>query len=213
MSWIEKVRFDDAGLVPVVAQEVRTGEVLMLAYANREALERTVATGQAHFHSRSRGALWRKGATSGHTQEVVAIRLDCDGDAVLYQVRQTGPACHTGTQTCFDTAVQGDAADGRHILARLEAIVAERFQERPDGAYTTYLFEQGVDKILKKIGEESTEVVIAAKNPGTDELRAESADLLFHLLVLLRARGLPLEEIWNELDRRFSRSGQTPRPE
>ena len=208
MSWIEQVKFDGAGLVPVVAQEADTGEVLMLAYADREALERTAETREAHYHSRSRAELWRKGGTSGNTQAVVDIRVDCDGDAVLYRVRQTGPACHTGARSCF--AQDGDP---RHILARVEAIVRDRFENRAEGAYTTYLFEQGVDKILKKIGEESTEVVIAAKNTGTAELRAETADLLFHLLVLLRARGLPLSEIWDELDARFSAAGRTQHPE
>ena len=212
MPWMDEVKFDERGLVPVVAQDARTGEVLMLAWANADALERTLQSGRAHYWSRSRGELWRKGDTSGHAQEVVDVRLDCDGDAVLYRVRQTGPACHTGERTCFHRAVEEDslveAGDGRHVLSRIDDLLATRHAERPEGSYTTYLFEQGIDKILKKVGEEATETIIAAKNEGTEGLRSESADLVYHLMVLWRARGLPLEELWAELDRRF---GQAPR--
>jgi len=212
MSWIEQVKFDERGLVPVVAQDARTGEVLMLAWANAEALGLTMETGRAHYWSRSRGELWKKGETSGNMQQVADVRLDCDGDAVLYRVAQTGPACHTGERSCFFRAVDSDdlapAGDPRHVLARVEEIVAERDTARPEGSYTTYLFGAGVDKILKKVGEEATETIIAAKNEGTDDLRAESADLLYHLMVLWRARGLAPDEVWAELDRRF---GQAPR--
>jgi len=212
MSWIEQVKFDERGLVPVVAQDARTGEVLMLAWANAEALGLTLETGRAHYWSRSRGELWKKGETSGNMQQVADVRLDCDGDAVLYRVAQTGPACHTGERSCFFRAVDADelapAEDPRHVLARVEEIVAERDTARPEGSYTTYLFGAGVDKILKKVGEEATETIIAAKNEGTDDLRAESADLLYHLMVLWRARGLAPDEVWAELDRRF---GQAPR--
>ena len=207
------MKFDERGLVPVVAQEATTGEILMLAFADREALARTAETGRAHYRSRSRDELWEKGATSGNTQALVQIRLDCDGDAVIYRVRQMGPACHTGTPSCFSERLDGDTwtagPDTPHILSRVEEVVRERHEERPDGSYTTYLFEKGVDKILKKVGEESTEVVIAAKNGSAPELRAESADLLFHLLVLLRERGLPLSEVWAELDARFSAGART----
>lgn len=212
MSWIDEVKFDERGLVPVVAQDARTGEVLMLAWATAEALRLTAETGRAHYWSRSRGALWAKGATSGHVQAVEDLRLDCDGDAVLYRVRQTGPACHTGERSCFFRVAEqdalADAPDPRPVLARVAETVEKRFEERPEGSYTTYLFTQGVDKILKKVGEEAAETIIAAKNEGTDELRSESADLLFHLLVLWRARGLPLDDLWAELDRRF---GAAPR--
>jgi phosphoribosyl-ATP pyrophosphohydrolase/phosphoribosyl-AMP cyclohydrolase len=212
MSWIEQVKFDERGLVPVVAQDARTGEVLMLAWANADALRLTVETGRAHYWSRSRGELWKKGETSGHAQEVDDVRLDCDGDAALYRVRQTGPACHTGERACFFRAVDGDgladAPDPRHVLTRVAETVAERDEQRPEGSYTTYLFAQGLDKILKKVGEEATETIIAAKNDGVDPLRSESADLLYHLLVLWRAKGLPLDDLWAELDRRF---GQAPR--
>lgn len=212
MSWIAELKFDGRGLLPVVAQDTRSGEVLMLAYANRDALERTVATGQAHYWSRSRREIWRKGATSGHSQEVVDVRADCDGDAVLYRVWQTGPACHTGRGNCFARAVRDGAlveADGAgHILARVEALIYERERERPEASYTTYLLEQGIDKALKKLGEESAETIIAAKNSDPAELRAEAADLIFHLLVVLRMRGLPLGELWGELEERF---GAAPR--
>jgi phosphoribosyl-ATP pyrophosphohydrolase/phosphoribosyl-AMP cyclohydrolase len=212
MSWIDAVKFDERGLVAVVAQDARTGEVLMVAWANAEALRLTLESGRAHYWSRSRGELWKKGETSGNAQEIVDMRLDCDGDAVLYRVRQSGPACHTGARSCFHRSVEGDdlaeADDARPVLARIEELVAARHAERPAGSYTTYLFAQGVDKILKKVGEEATETIIAAKNDAPDELRAESADLLYHLVVLWRARGLPLDELWGELDRRF---GQAPR--
>lgn len=213
MSWIDQLNFDARGLIPVVTQDAASAEVLMLAYANRDALERTVDTGRAHYWSRSRGELWQKGATSGHTQEIVEVRADCDGDAVLFRVRQTGPACHTMERSCFfrrvDDGALAHAPGAGHVLDRLEALLRSREAERPEGSYTTYLFDKGVDKILKKVGEEATEVVIAAKNDRPDELRLEAADLVFHLLVLLRARNLPLHEIWQELETRF---GQPPRP-
>ncbi|HEU0300283.1 MAG TPA: bifunctional phosphoribosyl-AMP cyclohydrolase/phosphoribosyl-ATP diphosphatase HisIE [Longimicrobium sp.] len=214
MPWLDTITFDERGLVPVVAQDARTGEVLMLAWASREALQRTLQTGRAHYWSRSRGALWMKGETSGHAQEVVDVRVDCDGDAVLYRVRQTGPACHTGERSCFYRTPDGDAElggapDPRPMLARLEEIIADRERERPEGSYTTYLFAQGTDKVLKKLGEETAETIVAAKNADNAELRSESADLLFHLMVLWRARGLDAGEVWGELERRF---GAAPRP-
>jgi len=212
MSWLDAIRFDSSGLVPVVTQEVSSGEVLMLAYATREALEETRRTGQAHYWSRSRGEIWRKGATSGNVQDVVDVRVDCDGDAVLYRVIQTGPACHTLEPSCFFQRVEGDALReaprGGHVLSRVERVVDERARTLPEGSYTTYLFREGLDKILKKVGEETTEVVIAAKNGVGAELTAETADLLYHLLVLLRERNLPVAEVWNELEERF---GRTPR--
>ncbi|CAN5772450.1 bifunctional phosphoribosyl-AMP cyclohydrolase/phosphoribosyl-ATP diphosphatase HisIE [soil metagenome] len=215
MSWIEQLKFDESGLIPVVTQEVSTGTVLMLAYANREALERTAARGRAHYWSRSRQVLWEKGGTSGNTQEVREIRADCDGDAVLYRVHQSGPACHTGETSCFHRVTTPDslesAGEPAHILARLETLIGERDSSRAANSYTTYLFESGTDKVLKKIGEEATEVVIAAKNANRTELRGEVADLLFHLLVMLRQQGLPLEALWDELDGRFGRAARRPR--
>jgi phosphoribosyl-AMP cyclohydrolase / phosphoribosyl-ATP pyrophosphohydrolase len=215
MRWIEELKFDAAGLVPVVAQDTRTGTVLMLAYANSEALERTVESGRAHFWSRSRKELWEKGATSGNVQTVVEVRVDCDGDSILYRVEQSGPACHTGETSCFhrrvDEASLESAGEPTHILARLESIVRERDLTRAEGSYTSYLFDKGLDKILKKIGEEATEVVIAAKNEDRTALSSEAADLLFHLMVLLRQRGAPLSGIWDELEARFGRAPRLPR--
>jgi phosphoribosyl-AMP cyclohydrolase / phosphoribosyl-ATP pyrophosphohydrolase len=208
--WTDQIDFDDRGLVPVVAQDAASGEVLMLAWADREALERTRDTGDAHYYSRSRQALWRKGETSGHVQRVRAIRADCDRDAVLYLVDQTGPACHTGERSCFHHPLLGGAEAGAglgNVIDRLAAVVARRDANRPEGSYTTYLFEQGIDKILKKVGEESAEVIIAAKNGDSEELRNESADLLYHLLVLFRAAGLPVEEVWRTLEERFAAPG------
>jgi phosphoribosyl-AMP cyclohydrolase / phosphoribosyl-ATP pyrophosphohydrolase len=195
-NWLDAVRFGADGLVPVVAQESRSGDVLMLAYANREALERTAATGQAHYYSRSRAALWRKGESSGHVQAVRDVRVDCDGDAVLYRVEQTGPACHTGSRTCFS------GEPGAHLLTRLGATLARRAAERPAGSYTVQLLDAGVPKISQKLGEEAVEVVVAANTEGPERLASEAADLLYHLLVLLEARGVPLDAVWGELERR-----------
>ncbi len=205
-SGLEAVRFNSDGLVPVVAQDVLSGDLLMVAYANREALDLTVSTGSAHYFSRSRQALWRKGETSGHTQSVAELRLDCDGDAVLYRVRQEGPACHTGSRTCFVTRLgpgQGAGSDqGGHILQRLAATVAQRAKDRPTGSYTVQLLEAGLPKVSQKVGEEAIEVVVAANSEDADRLAAETADLLYHLLVLLQARGVPLDAVWRELDQR-----------
>ena len=181
----------------------------MLAYADRDALVRTLTTGEAHYYSRSRQAPWRKGESSGHLQRVVEVRLDCDGDAVLYRVDQTGPACHTGERTCFSTVLDRaspgprPAPDpGGHLLSRLASTIARRAQERPEGSYTAELLDRGVAKIAQKVGEEAVETVVAATAEDDARLAAESADLLYHLLVLLQARGVPLERVWGELERR-----------
>jgi len=206
--WLEQVRFGADGLVPVVAQDRRNGNVLMLAWATREALERTAATGQAHYWSRSRRQLWRKGETSGHSQQVAEIRLDCDGDSVLYRVDQTGPACHTGQPTCFSTVIQNGAGPvaqpdpGGHQLTRLAATIARRHAERPDDSYTVKLLDRGVPKISQKLGEEAVEVVVAANAEDANRLAAEAADLLYHLLVLLRARGVELDDVLRALEQR-----------
>ena len=206
-SWWSAIRFGADGLVPVVAQERRSGDVLMLAYADRDALARTLSTGEAHYYSRSRRAPWRKGESSGHVQRVVEVRLDCDGDAVLYRVDQTGPACHTGERTCFSRvfsageAVQG-ADPGGHPLSRLATTIARRAETRPDRSYTVQLLDRGVAKIAQKVGEEAVETVVAATAEDEARLTAETADLLYHLLVLLHARGVPLEQVWSELERR-----------
>lgn len=209
---VDQIQYDAQGLVPAIVQDAVSKEVLMLAYMNSESLQRTIQTGDTWFWSRSRGELWNKGATSGHTQKVKALRYDCDADTLLVLVEQVGPACHNGTYTCFTTniAVEGSveeaapAATGDRfaILAELEAVIASRDAERPEGAYTTYLFEKGVDKILKKVGEETAEVIIAAKNKDNEELRYEASDLIFHLMVLLRNNKLPLDDIMKELANR-----------
>lgn len=214
----EAIRWDAAGLVPAIVQDAATREVLMLAYMNRESLARTLETGETWFWSRSRGALWHKGETSGHVQKVRQIRYDCDVDTLLIEADQTGAACHTGEKSCFYRAVDGDqSVDGeagtspKAILDKLEALIAERDEERPEGAYTTYLFEHGVDKILKKVGEEASEVIIAAKNRDRHELRYEAADLLYHLLVLLREQGMKLDEVLEELaSRHLKTKGEYP---
>jgi phosphoribosyl-AMP cyclohydrolase / phosphoribosyl-ATP pyrophosphohydrolase len=214
MSWTDELSFDARGLVPVVVQEASTGEVLMLAWATAEALRLTLQTGRAHYWSRSRSEIWEKGATSGHVQAVVDVRLDCDSDAVLYRVRQTGPACHTDARSCFYRLAQGEprlgeAPDPRHVVTRIEEVVARRADEMPEGAYTTYLFRAGLDKVLKKLGEEAAETIVAAKNPDDAALASEAADLVFHLAVLMQTRGMALTDVWTELDRRF---GAAPRP-
>lgn len=189
------MRFGDDGLVPVVAQSALSGEVLMVAYADRDALTRTRDTGDAHYHSRSRGALWRKGDTSGHTQRVVDVRVDCDGDAVLYLVQQTGPACHTGTPTCFG----GRAAP---LLARLADTIAERARTKPAGSYTARLLADGPAAAARKVGEEAVETVVAAGSETPERLTSEVADLLYHVLVLLEAKQVPLDRVLEELERR-----------
>ena len=203
MTAVENVRFDEAGLVPVVAQDAGTGDVLTLAYANREAVEKTLATGQAHFYSRSRGELWRKGATSGNTQRVVEVRLDCDGDTLLYRVEPRGPACHTGERTCFFTALAGDGvgvATGRPdgvslgtMVERLAGTIAQRHREMPQESYTAGLIRRGPERVAQKVGEEAVEVVIAAMRD--ERVAEETADLVYHLLVLLEERGVGIDEV------------------
>jgi phosphoribosyl-ATP pyrophosphohydrolase/phosphoribosyl-AMP cyclohydrolase len=193
-------KYNDAGLVPAIAQDAQTGEVLMQAYMNEEAARLTLETGYAHYYSRSRRTLWKKGETSGHLQKLVSFALDCDGDCVLLRVRQTGPACHTGARSCFFNLVREDeSVKNASLLYELYDLIADRRANPKEGSYTNYLFEKGIDKILKKIGEEAAEVIIAAKNAGTDELRYEAADLLYHLLVLMNEKGLAPEELFAEL--------------
>lgn len=208
--WTQQIKYDEQGLVPAIVQDAVSKEVLMLAYMNRESLQKSLETGQTWFWSRSRGELWNKGATSGHTQEIVSLKYDCDGDTLLVAVKQKGPACHTGAYSCFyRSADAGEEAQAQPQplsedrfgpLNRLEATIAQRDAERTEGSYTTYLFEKGLDKILKKIGEESAEVIIAGKNRDGKELRAEAADLIFHLMVLLREQGIPLDDVLEELE-------------
>lgn len=201
----QSLKYDANGLIPAIVQDANSKEVLMLAYMNQESLQRTIEEKETWFYSRSRQELWHKGATSGNRQKVVAIHYDCDRDALLIQVEPQGPACHRGTSSCFAEAIWEESTSDRFaILNQLEQLIAKRDLERPDQSYTTYLFEQGLDKILKKVGEEATEVVIAAKNQSAAELRYETADLLYHLLVLLREAKLPLDEVLTELRSRFT---------
>lgn len=209
---IEQLKFDERGLVPAVVQDARTLQVLTLAYMNAESLKRTIETKETWFWSRSRASLWHKGETSGHTQTVMNIRIDCDGDALTVLVKPKGPACHTGEQSCFHNELpeasgmleEIAATDLGAVLTDLYALVESRKRDRPAGSYTTYLFDQGLDKILKKVGEESSETIIAAKNSDPDVLAGETSDLLYHLIVLLVERGLSLEQIRNELVSRRS---------
>jgi phosphoribosyl-ATP pyrophosphohydrolase/phosphoribosyl-AMP cyclohydrolase len=203
---VNELQWDAAGLLPVVIVDDRTNAVLTLAYANREALQRTIAERSTYLYSRSRGELWHKGATSGNTQRVVAISYDCDADALMYRVIPSGPACHTGAGTCFyKTLLASDTVDGdalRKAFAHLTRVLEERKTADPSSSYVAKLYSGGVDKIGKKIGEEATEVVIAAKNDSREELVWESADLLFHLLVLLAHKGVSLDDLGGELLRR-----------
>lgn len=197
------VAFGPDGLVPVVAQDAASGEVLMLAWADREALDATLASGDAHYHSRSRGELWRKGATSGHVQRVVEVRLDCDGDALLYQVQQTGPACHTGQRSCFHRPL-ARAEDGvpAEAFGLLQRVVDQRLRDLPDGSYVARMHARGLGYVAQKVVEEAGETIVAALEDRPDELRGEAADLLFHLTVLLRERGLSLADVGETLLRR-----------
>ncbi|TXC91054.1 bifunctional phosphoribosyl-AMP cyclohydrolase/phosphoribosyl-ATP diphosphatase HisIE [Metabacillus litoralis] len=206
---IENVKFDEKGLVPAIIQDATSKEVLTLAYMNEESLKKTLETKETWFYSRSRQELWHKGGTSGNIQKVVEMRYDCDQDAILVLVQPAGPACHTGAYTCFSETIDKQevftAQDRFAILNNLEALIAERESELPEGSYTTYLFNEGVDKILKKVGEEASEVIIASKNRDAEELKWEVADLLFHLMVLLREQKLPLDEVLKVLEERHSK--------
>lgn len=209
---LDELRFDGEGLIPAVVQEADTGEVLMVAWMDRRALDATLATGVSHFWSRSRRELWRKGETSGHTQHVERIYADCDGDVLLVQVHQDGVACHTGNRTCFFTALQGNGEGGTApatMLARLERTIAARKSTPAPGSYVSGLLAKGEAAVCRKIGEEAAEVMTAALGgEGDRRLVEETADLWFHTLVLLGARGIPLQEVLQELARRH-RARQT----
>lgn len=202
---LERIQFDADGLVPAIVQDARTREVLMMAYMNRESLELTLEKGETYFYSRSRQEIWHKGETSGNLQSVQQVRGDCDFDTLLIEVTPAGPACHKGSYSCFEVepTIEG-------FLRKLYALIEERKEARPEGSYTTYLFDSGLDKILKKFGEESTETIIAAKNQSSSELVSEASDMVYHLLVLLVERGVTLGEITRELESRHaSKSGRS----
>jgi len=202
MEWINEIRYDGNGLVPVIAQELETGEVLMLAYMNREALDKTLATGKMHYYSRSRQKIWQKGETSGHTQALVTLYYDCDIDTLLAIVKQNGEACHTGNKSCFYRVGYGDDTHYWDHLKELYGVAMDRKENPKEGSYTNYLFEKGIDKILKKVGEEGAEVIIAAKNGSESEIVYETADLLYHLSVMLADRGVNWDDVYAELSRR-----------
>ena len=193
-------------LIPAIVQHARSGEVLMLGYMNEDALQLTRSTGHVTFWSRSRQQLWTKGETSGHYLRLVDLRVDCDRDTLLILAEPIGPTCHTGDRSCFSTHLDGEhmptAPVATSFSVQLHELIVERQLARPPGSYTTYLFEQGIDKICKKIGEEAAEVIIAAKNDSSAELRYEASDLIYHVYVLLVAQGLAPDAIWQELAQR-----------
>jgi phosphoribosyl-ATP pyrophosphohydrolase/phosphoribosyl-AMP cyclohydrolase len=202
------LRYDEHGLIPAIVQHARSGEVLMLGYMSEEALRLTHETGFVTFYSRSRQALWRKGETSGNTLRLVALRQDCDGDALLVLAEPVGPTCHTGERSCFSATLADERAVASAppvgILARLADLIHARQGATPESSYTAKLLHGGVDRIGKKIGEEAAEVIIAAKNASHAELAYELADLLYHSLVLLESQGLAPEAVWQELERRYA---------
>jgi len=195
---IEELKFNADGLIPAVVQDFKTKDVLMLAYMNADSIKLTLEDGFATYYSRSRQELWKKGATSGNTQKVKSISFDCDKDALLIMIEQTGVACHTGSWSCFEGAGQGGS-----IIAQLADTIAKRKTTPQEGSYTTYLFNEGIDKILKKVGEESAEIIIAAKNEGTEELVYEISDMVYHTLVLMAEKGVQVDEIKEALKDRM----------
>lgn len=199
---LDSLKFDEKGLIPAVVTDFFTKKVLTVAYMNRESLEISIAEGKTCFYSRSRRCLWRKGETSGNFQHIVSIKADCDRDALTVEVVKDGPACHLGTDSCFNDYVFRSGELNEFSLDGLYALLKGRFTEKPQGSYTTYLFDQGIDKILKKIGEESTEVIVAGKGGDKAETVFEIADLTYHILVLMVYMGIPLEDVIAELSKR-----------
>lgn len=213
-EFLNQIKFDEKGLIPVVAQDAHAKKVRMLAYMNQEALEKTLETGRVHYYSRSRQNLWLKGETSGHFQYLKSMSIDCDGDTLLIQIEQEGGiSCHTGHATCFFTTLESTGqvqvatrrkakVSGENMLITLQAIILERKLAPQEGSYTNYLFDKGINKILKKVGEEASEVIIAAKDKNPDELTCEIADLMYHLTVLMVEEGICWEDVQSELDKR-----------
>jgi len=197
-----KLKFDENGLIPAVIQDEKTGSVLMLGYMNEESFTKTLETKETWFYSRSRQELWNKGATSGNKQQVVRIVYDCDQDTLLVQVNPQGPACHTGATTCFNDTVYEEKSETRQVIHQLVANIKDRKENPVQGAYTTYLFNEGIDKILKKVGEEAAEVIIGAKNNDKQEVIWEVSDLIYHTLVLMELLGVSLEDLKEELTKR-----------
>ena len=196
---IDELKFDEKGLIPAIVVDAKTKDVLTLAYMNKESLAISIAEKKTCFWSRSRQELWRKGETSGNYQHIVSITADCDRDALTVLVEKDGPACHLGTDSCFNDLVYLNPANGGFSLEGLMDLIEGRKTEKKEGSYTTYLFEKGIDKILKKIGEESTEVIIAAKSDDKKETIYEIADLVYHVMVMMIEMGISLEDIQMEL--------------
>lgn len=203
---MKEVQFDQNGLIPAVIQDDDTDQVLMVAYMNEETLKETVETGRTVFYSRSRQERWRKGDTSGNIQTVVSIRLDCDGDCLLIRVKQTGAACHTGNKSCFYRRLEeGEWQEKEqeiNILSELYQVVLDRMNQPQPGSYTNYLLDAGIDKIAKKVGEECVETILAAKNHEKQEIAAETADLFYHLTVLLAEQEVTYQDVFQELRER-----------
>jgi phosphoribosyl-ATP pyrophosphohydrolase/phosphoribosyl-AMP cyclohydrolase len=198
-------KWNEHGLAPAIVQDAKTDQVLMLAWMNAEAWQLTQETGETHFWSRSRQSLWHKGETSGNVQHIVEIRLDCDEDAILLRVEPAGPACHTGETSCFFTTVErrlSEAASQTTVLDQLAQVIQDRKQNPRPGSYTAQLFERGLGEIAKKVGEESIEVIVAALSQSDERLVSETADLMYHSLVLLAARGVSLAQVEAELEKR-----------
>jgi len=206
MEW-SAFKLNEQGLLPIVVQDVVSKQVLMLAYTNQAAFEETVASGEMVYYSRSRQERWKKGETSGNTQKVKGLSMDCDKDTLLAQVEQNGVACHTGNYSCFDggTIIElaGYKDNSMSILNNLEQIIAQRKADKTEGSYTTYLFEKGIDKMLKKVGEEAAEVIIAAKNDDKEELIYEASDLMYHLMVTLNQCGVRWSDVETSLKKRL----------
>ncbi len=203
---LSMIRWNEQGLVPAIAQDATDGTVLMLAWMNEESLRLTLETGYATYFSRSRQKLWKKGETSGHVQEILAVKYDCDADAILLTVRQNGPACHTGARSCFfnelKAADEEDLPATSRILEQVYDVIRDRKENPQEGSYTNYLLEKGIEKISKKVGEEASETIIAAMKNNKEEVTYEVADLLYHLLVLCYDRGVTPQDLWEELARR-----------
>lgn len=199
---LNKINYDENGLIPAIVQDANSGKVLMLAYMNETALQKTLETKETWFYSRSRQELWHKGATSGNRQMVKNIALDCDEDALLVTVEPLGPACHTGAESCFYQPIQTPIDERREVIHRLVDVIEKRKNNPVEGSYTTYLFKEGIDKVLKKVGEEASEVIIGAKNNDKEEIKWEIADLVYHTLVLMNMTDVSIQDIKDVLYKR-----------
>ena len=202
MEFMNNLKFNEQGLIPAIAQDAASGEVLMMAWMNEESLKMTMDTGYATYYSRSRGKLWKKGETSGNVQKVASMKYDCDGDTLLLLVEQTGPACHTGEKSCFFNNIIGEKKVPAKIIDDIYKVILDRRENPKEGSYTNYLLDKGIRKTCKKVGEEASETIIGAIAGDTDNVRYEVADLLYHLSVLLVQCGLTWEDIYAELEKR-----------